>query len=287
MNSGDQAKDSLVELVKHVLAHQGELLPGITYEQLAFRIGRLNKHGVGHGHGMGAVLGSMGRLLKGLEIGWGEPIPHIQSLVVKKTGANRGLPDDGIKEFWPDYPKLNRAEKEIKAQAEREKVAQFGSRWNAVLQRLNLPPVAPDPQEPVQEFGAGGESPRHKALKEFIRSRPDLVGVDEGAHAFTEYALPSLDTLDVLFKTRECWTAVEVKSAVSENVVGDYERGLYQVVKYPAILEAMKQDSRFSVPDKITVTLVLESTLPRDLKPLAARLEIKVIEGIQPTQTAP
>ena len=284
MNSADSAKDSLLELVKHVLAHQGESLAGITYEKLASRIGRLNKHGVGHGHGMAAVLGNMGRLLRNLGTEWGERIPHIQCLVVRKTGINQGLPDDGIKEFWQDYPRLTLAEKRAMAQAERNKVAQFGSRWNRVLQQLGLPPVEANPKAVAGQFGAGGESPQHKALKEYVRCRPDLVGVEDGADAFTEYALPSLDTVDVLFKTEKCWTGIEVKSVVSEGVAGDFERGIYQVVKYSAILEAMKRDEDFRVPEKIKVILVLEGMLPFNLRTLAARLFVKVIERVKPTQ---
>jgi hypothetical protein len=107
-----QARSSLSQLVAHVFAHQNGPIKGLTYQELAFRIGRLNKLGKGHAHGMGQVLGVMGHLLQGLEGDWGEPIPHIQSLAINKSGKNRGLPDDGIKEFWPDYPQLTRPEKE-------------------------------------------------------------------------------------------------------------------------------------------------------------------------------
>ena len=105
MNITDQwAKDSLKHLVAHVLAHQDGLIEAVTYQELARRIDKLDKHGEVYARGMGTVLGRMGHLLKGLEGQWGEPIPHIQSLVVNKTGMQKGLPDDGIREFWPDYP---------------------------------------------------------------------------------------------------------------------------------------------------------------------------------------
>ena len=100
-----QPRDSLLRLVEYVFNHRDGLIEGITYQTLATSIGRLNKHGLGHAHGMGGVLGRMGHLLQGVEDEWGEPIPHLQSLVVQKTGEFRGLPDEGIREFWPDYPK--------------------------------------------------------------------------------------------------------------------------------------------------------------------------------------
>ena len=289
MKSEVAARGSLRELVMHVLAHQHESLPGITYEDLAFRIGRLNKHGVGHGHGMGNVLAIMGHLLKGLEVGWGESIPHIQCMVVQKTGPNKGLPDDGIKEFWPDYPKLSLLEKVHKAQAERERVSQFGSRWNAVLRQMDLSEVTPGRRPPVSGLRGGGESLAHKALKEHVKNNPALVGADATAEVYTEYVLPSLDTVDVLFKSSARWTAVEVKSTVSDGVQGDYERGLYQIVKYTALLEAMRRDPNYSVSATLRVILVLENSLPTALVPLKTTLGITVIDRIKPPvmQSAP
>lgn len=284
MSSDLQARQSLEALVRHVLVHQNEPVPGITYEELATRIGRLNKHAVPWARGMGSVvLKKMGHLLKGVSVGWGEPIPDIQCLAVLKNGPNKGLPDDGIKEFWPEYPKLTRSEKEIHVEAQRKRVMEFGSRWNMVLRYLNLPEIRP---ESVfgRVFGAGGESPAHKALKEFVKSHPGLFGVDASAEALTEYALPSLDTVDVLFKTPACWTAVEVKSSVSDGVSGDYERGLYQTVKYSAILEAMKRDSRFLTPPTTNVVLVLQSKLPANLRTLKSALQVRLFENVEPQQ---
>ncbi len=72
MISDQQAKNSLVELVKHVGDYQGKPIPSISYQKLATRIGRIDKHGHAHTHGMGpAVLGRLGYMLKGLEVGWG------------------------------------------------------------------------------------------------------------------------------------------------------------------------------------------------------------------------
>lgn len=83
MTANDEhARASLSILVEHVFSHRDGLIEPLFYSQLAERIGRLNKHGQGHGHGMGNVLGRMGRLLNDVEGEWGEGIPHIQSLVV-------------------------------------------------------------------------------------------------------------------------------------------------------------------------------------------------------------
>ena len=61
------ARASLSKLVEHVFNHRDGLIEPLHYSQLAQRISRVNKHGAGHGHGMGNVLGKMGHLLKDIE----------------------------------------------------------------------------------------------------------------------------------------------------------------------------------------------------------------------------
>ena len=284
MTHEELAKNCLIELVKHVLSHQGRTLEGITYERLADRMGFLNKHGKPQPR-LGKVLAKMGHNLEQIEETFPEGIPRIQALVVEKSGKNQGIPADGIKEFWDGYDRLSQTEKKNKAFAEWQAIAVFGSRWNTVLLQLGLPAVrALGPVGAAQKTkGQGGESPAHKALKAHVKANPCLVGVEEGAEAFEEYALPSLDTLDVLFKTPACWTAVEVKSSVSDGFAGDYERGIYQIVKYRALLEAMRLDPNYSIPKVLRVILVLENSLPTKLAGLKIALDITVIECVKPS----
>jgi hypothetical protein len=288
MTREELAAKCIVELVKHVFAHQGRTLNGLTYEKLSCSIGFLNKHGEPQPR-LGKILGKMGRNLESIEAAFPEGIPHIQALVVMKNGRNRGVPDDGIKEFWDGYDQLSLNEKKNKAFAEWQTIAAFGSRWNTVLQQLGLsagvaPDLSPAPI-PAQARGRGGESPAHKALKAHIKANPQLVGVEGGAKVFEEYALPSLDTLDVLFKTRTCWTAIEVKSAISDDVLGDYERGIYQIVKYTALLQAMRRDPKYEAPETHRVILVLEHSLPTALTALKETLGVTVIDCVTPPTT--
>jgi hypothetical protein len=275
----NKARSSLSQLVTHVFAHQNGPIRGLTYQELAFRIGRLTKRGQGHAHGMGQVLGVMGHLLQGLEGAWGEPIPHIQSLAINKTGKNRGLPDDGIKEFWKDYPFLTRLEKENRTRREYQKILEFGSRWDDVLKKLDIQPVTASLNQRC--FGKGGESDAHKALKEYVRSHPQLVGATAEWKSIMEYPLPSLDEIDVLFKLNDECIAVEVKSEISDSFPPDYERGIYQTVKYRALLSAMARDKRYATPSKIRVVLVLESKLPSEYKKTAEVLDVEVIEDVR------
>lgn len=277
MISDKEARDSLLKLVEHVLLYQGRPIPSISYQELAVRIGRLDKHDRGHGHGMGGiVLKKMGSILDGVSVGWNEPIPDIQCLVGGKNDP-QCLPDDGIREFWPEYDHLSRAEKMVRVNLEKQRIAVFGSRWNNVLQFLKIGKVE---LPPIQRrvFGSGGESPEHKALKEFVKQTPSLFGVQDGAQRFAEYPLPSMDVIDVLFKEQDKWTAVEVKSTISDGVSGDYERGVYQTIKYQAILNAMRSDHSYGVPERIKVFLVLESCLPPTLGGIARTLGVNVLE---------
>ena len=280
----ESPKKSLYELVKHVLNSQNAL-EGITYKELARRIGRMNKHGEGHGHGMGKVLGKMGQYLENLKGEWGEEIPYIQSLVVNTGGSLKGLPDDGIVEFWKGYPELSYKEKLNKVRTEYNRVIEFGSRWNKVLADLGVEPITFDtverPHHINRTFNYNGESSEHKALKNFVCNHPELVGAEASDKRFTEYSFPSLDTVDVLFKSSSQWIAVEVKSRISDNIQNDYERGVYQCVKYRALMEAMKKDpEQLPVPEKIQVVLLLEKNLPQKYKPIAEKMGIKVIERI-------
>jgi len=275
-------------LVRHVFAHQNGLIEGLTYEDLALRIGRTNRRGTGHGHGMGQVLGVMGHLLEGLEGEWGELIPHIQSLVICKTGPLRNLPDKGIKEFWADYPDMSRTEKENRTKIEHQRVVAFGSRWNDILVKLDLPRVNGDTSlgrdgtVATRQYGGGVESDEHKRLKEHIRDHPEVVGAAADARCFVEYPLPSLDEIDVVFRSPVECIAVEVKSAVSDAFPADYERGLYQTIKYGALLKAMALAGMYGIPPTIQSVLVLESALPAQFRKLSRVLGVTVIENIKP-----
>jgi hypothetical protein len=277
----DNARACLRELVKHVFERRDGPTDGLglAYSDLSARIGRMNKHGKGNPRGMGPLLDKIGHLLQDLEGKWGEPIPQIQSLVVQKTGTESGLPSNGIGVFWPDYSKMLRKEKENRTRIEFKKVADFGSRWNDVLHQLELPEVTEkdDGSAATKRYGAGGESEAHKALKEFVRQHPEVVGAASHWKCFTEYPLPSLDAIDVLFKSSDACIAVEVKCKISDAYPADYERGLYQTIKYDALLRAMTKCGH-DIPSAIRSVLVVESTLPKQLGQLAKVLGVKVYE---------
>ena len=151
-----------------------------------------------------------------------------------------------------------------------------------MLAKLNLPTVQVqnDAHFLNQFTGSGGESKEHKALKEFVRQHPELVGATSEWQSFIEYPLPSLDAIDVVFKSSEACISVEVKSAVSDAMPSDYERGLYQTIKYEALLKAMHRAGSHDIPSIIRSVLILESSLPEQFKNTAKVLGVTVFENV-------
>jgi hypothetical protein len=83
---------------------------------------------------------------------------------------------------------------------------------------------------------------------------------------------------DVLFRDKDDWIAVEVKASISG--VDDIVRGMFQCVKYRAVIEAYQATK--SLSQSARTILVLESSLPDALIPLKNILGIEVIENVVP-----
>src|SRR5690606_22847771 len=141
-------------------------------------------------------------------------------------------------------------------------------RWQEVLKALELEPTISDFTPLVNKasggFG-GGESEEHKALKAYVAQNPKVIGLGANTPVgTTEYPLPSGDSLDVSFNSQEVLVAAEVKSSISAE--SDIVRGLFQCVKYRAVMEAVLLTE--SLPQNARALLVLESKLPQHLIPL-------------------
>lgn len=282
----EYARKALHIFVVHVLQQQDGVMVPITYLRLAELLGRRNKHGDPWARGLGFVLGRVTALIDGVRTRLPEPSPFLTSMVVLSSGPNAGLPDKGVSGVWPGYDAMSRDEKRAKLAAEFQRILAYGSRWNEVLRLAGLPvlelPVGTDGKQTSRGWG-GGESEAHRALKHYVRDHPELVGARADWDAKVEYALRSADELDVMFLSDRAWIGVEVKSRVSDGNAADYERGIYQVVKYRAVLEAQALvDFPDAQPD-IRVVLILERKLPASYRALAALLRVTVIEGIVPT----
>lgn len=286
LSSDEYARLALPILVEHVLKQVDNVMRLITYQELAERLGRRNKHGNPWPRGLGQVLGRVTALIEQFGAQCQERPPFLTCVVVLSSGANSGLPGAGVSDEWPGYESLPRRDKEAKLMNEYERILSYGSRWNEILQLAGLPEVASDPNQGQPRTGGwgGGESEAHKTLKRFVFDHPEVCEAPEDCWLREmEYPLRSGDGIDVMFKSDRLWVGVEVKSRVSDGNLEDYLRGLYQVVKYRAVLEAQAQVDHPDDPPEVRVLLILESKLPDIHRDLAKMLGVRCLEEIIPT----
>lgn len=149
--------------------------------------------------------------------------------------------------------------------------------WKEIYRKLYDEAYTPtsddDEEQPTSEGGWGGpaESDEHKFLKEYIQKNPTCVGLPENQPTgILEQRLSSGDEVDVFFGNEETQVAVEVKSLRSGWK--DIRRGIFQCVKYQAVLNAENLVLKNFLISK--AILVTEIELPSDLKPILKRLRI-------------
>lgn len=288
--SEEYARLALPILVSHVLQQEDGVLVPMTYMDLAEKLGRKNKHGAFWPRGLGHVLGLVTRLIENTAAQYPERPPYLTSIVVSSSGSTAGLPGIGVGGYWPGYEALSREDKQAKVGAEHLRILNFGSRWNEVLRLAGAPPVAPPPPLDTTSLGdggwAGGESQAHKDLKRFVLEHPAICGAEAGWFSQEEYALRSGDELDVMFKSDRQWIGVEVKSRTSDQLPRDYERGIYQAVKYKAVMDAQARVDHPDAPPEVRVLLVLETRLPNLYRDLARNLGVNCVEELSSVMKA-
>ena len=128
----------------------------------------------------------------------------------------------------------------------------------------------------------GGESDEHKEMKEDIRLKPGLFNLDVKGRK--EKKLLSGDKVDVVFETDDEYVIVEVKSEISRR--SDLIRGLYQCVKYRAVVNAMLSVAGKS--KEVQVFLFITCKLPpwldekrKMLEKVAGKINIKTKEDLK------
>ncbi len=117
----------------------------------------------------------------------------------------------------------------------------------------------------------GGESPEHKALKEYVSNNPKVLGLPGEMIGNTEYPLASADRVDILFTSPESKVIVEVKSIKSPE--RDILRGMFQCIKYAAVLSA---ETGIPIPGR----LVIEGSLTPNLRIWKQQLGTIVHENV-------
>lgn len=286
LTSGEELWQIRAREALPLLIRQARSAQTIFYSDLAAELKMSNPRN------LNKVLGCIGAALLGLAKQWKTEIPLIQFLVVNKA---TGLPGSGIGEFVQlkneDFANLSTIQKKLIVNNALAKVFAYPC-WNDVLDEFNLEQAPSDFSnvvksaiKSVQKAGfGGGEGEAHKTLKEYIACHPERLhlgaGFDKGK---TEVALPSGDYLDVSFQKGDSskkfsWVAAEVKSSISPQC--DIERGIYQCVKYKAVMDAVAISEGKS--QNTRVVLLLEGKFPDALMPLKNMLGIEVIDGISP-----
>lgn len=251
-------------LVRQALAQEK-----ITYRDLAEELGLSNPRNLNY------ILGSIGTTLVNLSRKWGEEIPPLECLVINRS---TGLPGKGADEFLAagiPIQRLNRAQRQAIVNAALAKVFSY-PKWYKVLETLDLslaPATARIFVEASRGGWGGGESEEHARFKEYVASTPSCIGLPaDTARGEVEFCLPSGDSVDVMFRSESSWIAVEVKSHISDTA--DKARGLFQCVKYLAVLRAWRGYEAFG--EDCHAILALESRLPKELIPLRNALGVEV-----------
>ena len=209
--------------------------------------------------------------------------PLLNVLLVRKED---GMPGDGAgfflanrfdvkklgkKDARKNYPRLwrqyfDQAADEVYAYPDWEAV--YDAIYSQKLMRDT--PVSKGMEVDGTVFGGGGEGKNHRALRLWVQSNSHIVCPRlKDVRAETEVPLYSGDRVDVVYFAPNATVGIEVKSKDSNWF--DLQRGVYQCVKYRAVLAA--QDGRES--PNIQVFLVTETELDSDLHALAKRLGVK------------
>lgn len=271
---GDKLYQLRAQSALPILVRQAASRKPIFYEGLAAELAMPNPRNLNY------VLGSIGTTLNELsrKRDWGE-IPHIQSLVINQ---HRRLPGHGFEGFLAekmrDYRNLSVAAKRAYLDAYWHEIYAYPY-WSRVLEACNLTPASPEARDIIAKAktgrsGGGGEGEEHRRLKDRVANSPMLVGLPRTARATKEAPLPSGDKIDVLFDAPGRLVAVEVKSSISNDV--DLTRGLFQCVKYRAVMEAERGIS--GARHSVDALVVVGRRFPAALRSLQNSLGIQVVE---------
>ena len=208
--------------------------------------------------------------------------PLLNILLVRQGD---GMPGEGAGPFMADYlgqPRLarpgyrDRHPHRWRAACDEIAADVYAFRdWDGVYRQAfgkRLPPATrPDGSERDGiNHARRGEGPNHKALRLWVAKNPRRVRrAYANFETDTEVVLESADRVDVVYYGPTSTVIIEVKSLDSDD--WDLRRGVFQCIKYRAVMEAMDMRS-----DALVVTvLVTQVPLPGDLAELVRRHGIR------------
>lgn len=210
--------------------------------------------------------------------------PLINALITRPTG----IPGDRFAGYYNrhwrssggrKWKALDRAKKLLEVAEIRAAVRDYDG-WERIYRELyerDIPKLVKrkkltekdgKPPENGRRFGRG-ESEEHQRLKEWAKDNPTELGLPAAMIGENEASLLSGDRIDVLFSRGNRFVAVEVKSIWSGH--DDWQRGIYQCVKYREVLKAQE----LPASAKVECLLLTEEDLPADLRTRARLLGVK------------
>jgi hypothetical protein len=258
----------------------------ITYGQLDSELQRR-----GWGHHVNVVVygypaGVVGSACIEIEKEIGEKVPPLNALIVN---AKSGIPGTGCDYYLATYldknhsKRLTDAQRKAMAEETMDEVWRF-QRWDEISSRCGfkalkggIPALRSTTQPKTPRKGGwstGPESAEHKALKQWVAQNPQVLGSKISfPTGQPEWLFASADRADVLFAHKDGCIAVEVKAADAPDA--ELERGIYQCVKYQALLRAeLKAEGK--IPNGSSL-LITESQLSASLQALADLLGVRAL----------
>lgn len=271
----NRSRELVSQIIPILISWAKLRLTNKTYGDLLSALGYTSYSGIGR------QLGNVETVLRKLRESTGAvDIPTLNALV-KKPKLDR--PADGFEFVYPNYKKLSVPEKKIFIAGINEKACAY-TKWNWVLKELGLKEAIPLSEyqlntiKNVQFNNGGGEGAEHKNLREYIFEHPERINSNNIVFKETEYILPSGDRLDVYFEFEDRkHVAIEVKPSTSPEP--DIIRGIFQCVKYQAVMEALKKIECQNYG--IEVILLVAKKLSFQERTLAEELGISYIENFK------
>jgi hypothetical protein len=199
-------------------------------------------------------------------------LPLITAIVIKidtKMPGDSWLPE-GTSHLSPE-------EYRLEFEKFRDNVFSYQG-WEELLEELGLQPVEPTLEdldtrgraytEMLERRGGSGEGIGHLKLKEYVAANPQAVGLSPVQPAQVEHLFIAGDRADIVFDLGENgWAVVEIKN----GEIGELVKGVYQLVKYRALLKAEKGHRRSVNVDAVLVAY----EIPAQVTMLAAKLGIR------------
>jgi len=263
----------------------------ITYSEWNDEIVRRKLGPNGSPRVYGWPAGSIGDACEDYAKKTGVPVPPINLIVVNKKTR---IPGSGSDNYFRRYcanrlgrnvnPRnLNPQEKRALIDIAKEEIFNFLS-WGDVLAACGLAETKPPRLERKRRrprkvgWSTGPESDEHKWLKQMIANNPTLVDLQSNEQGIQEHPLWSGDRLDVYFKKETVGVEVKASNARFDEI----HRGIFQCVKYKAVMQAQQiYDRQIPTADCL---LALGGALPGKLQSIVTLFNLRCYSQLAQTK---